>query len=66
MLGKLSGSFQTFVPHSGRPSIRSVRPLSAALSYPLSLIQRPADQAKELGIEIDLNYTFAQPKKTDE
>ena len=27
------------------------------------LIQRLADQAKELGIEIDLNYTFAQPKK---
>ena len=30
------------------------------------LIQRLADQAKELGIEIDLNYSFAQPKKTDE
>jgi hypothetical protein len=30
------------------------------------LIQRLADQAKELGIEIDLNYTFAQPKKSDE
>ena len=30
------------------------------------LLQRLADQAKELGIEIDLNYTFAQPKKTDE
>ena len=30
------------------------------------LIQQLADQAKELGIEIDLNYTFAQPKKTDE
>ena len=29
------------------------------------LIQRLADQAKELGIEIDLNYSFAQPK-TDE
>jgi hypothetical protein len=28
------------------------------------LIQRLADQAKELGIEIDLNYSFA--KKTDE
>jgi len=25
-----------------------------------------AQQAKELGIEIDLNYSFAQPKKTDE
>src|SRR6516162_6835428 len=30
------------------------------------LIQRLADQAKEVGIEIDLNYSFAQPKKTDE
>ena len=30
------------------------------------LIQRLTDQAKELGIEIDLNYRFAQPKKTDE
>jgi hypothetical protein len=30
------------------------------------LIQRLAEQAKELGIEIDLNYSFAQPKKTDE
>ena len=30
------------------------------------LIQRLADQAKELGIEIDLNYSFAQPKKPDE
>lgn len=30
------------------------------------LIQRLADQAKELGIEIDLNYSFVQPKKSDE
>jgi hypothetical protein len=30
------------------------------------LLQRLADQAKELGIEIDLNYSFAQPKKSDE
>ena len=30
------------------------------------LIQRLGDQAKELCIEIDLNYSFAQPKKTDE
>jgi hypothetical protein len=30
------------------------------------LIQRLADQAKELGIKIDLNYSFAQPKKSDE
>ena len=27
------------------------------------LIQQLADQAKELGIEIDLNYSFAQLKK---
>jgi hypothetical protein len=30
------------------------------------LIAQLAQQAKELGIEIDLNYTFAQAKKTDE
>jgi hypothetical protein len=30
------------------------------------LIQLLADQAKELGVEIDLNYSFAQPKKTEE
>ena len=27
------------------------------------LIQQLADQAKELGIEIDLNYRFAQQQK---
>ena len=26
-------------------------------------MQQLADQAKELGIEIDLNYSFAQPQK---
>ena len=30
------------------------------------LIAQLAQMAKELGIEIDLNYSFAQPKKTDE
>jgi len=30
------------------------------------LLQTLAQQARELGIEIDLNYTFAQPKKADE
>jgi hypothetical protein len=30
------------------------------------LLAQLAQQAKELGIEIDLNYSFAQPKKTDE
>ena len=30
------------------------------------LIQQLADQAKELGIEIDLNYRFAQPQKPEE
>src|SRR5262249_2535752 len=29
------------------------------------LIAQLGRQAKELGIEIDLNYSFAQPKKTD-
>jgi hypothetical protein len=30
------------------------------------LLQTLAQQARELGIEIDLNYSFAQPKKPDE
>jgi hypothetical protein len=30
------------------------------------LIQQLSDQAKELGIEIDLNYQFAQPPKPDD
>ena len=30
------------------------------------LIETLARQAKELGVEIDLSYSFAQPKKTDE
>ena len=30
------------------------------------LIAQLAQMAKELGIEIDLNYSFAQPKRTDE
>ena len=30
------------------------------------LLAQLAQMAKELGIEIDLNYSFAQPKKTDE
>jgi hypothetical protein len=30
------------------------------------LIQQLADQAKELGIEIDLNYSFVQPKEPKE
>jgi len=30
------------------------------------LLQTLAQQARELGIEIDLNYTFAQPKKPEE
>jgi hypothetical protein len=29
------------------------------------LIQQLADQAKELGVEIDLNYSFAQPPKPE-
>jgi hypothetical protein len=30
------------------------------------LIQQLSDQAKELGIEINLNYSFAQPKEPEE
>jgi hypothetical protein len=30
------------------------------------LIETLARQAKELGVEIDLSYSFAQPKKPDE
>ena len=30
------------------------------------LIETLARQVKELGVEIDLSYSFAQPKKTDE
>ena len=30
------------------------------------LVQRLAEQARELGVEIDLSYSFTQPKKTDE
>jgi hypothetical protein len=30
------------------------------------LLQTLAQQARELGIEIGLNYTFAQPKKPEE
>ena len=46
----------------GRPSESSdLSRLSDA-----ELVAQLADQAKQLGIEIDLNYSFAQPKKTDE
>jgi hypothetical protein len=30
------------------------------------LVQRLAEQARELNIEIDLSYSFAQPKKPNE
>jgi len=30
------------------------------------LIQQLADTAKELGIDIDLNYSFARPKEPEE
>jgi hypothetical protein len=53
--------------------LRAMLNLSAKQSAPdvtqLSdeeLIAQLARQARELGIEIDLNYSFAQPKKTDE
>ena len=45
----------------GKPSDASdVSKLSDA-----ELIQQLADQARELGIEIDLNYSFAQPPKPE-
>jgi hypothetical protein len=43
-----------------KESARDITQLSDA-----ELIQQLADQEKELGIEIDLSYSFAQPKKTD-
>ena len=46
---------------SAKQSAPDVTQLSDA-----ELIAQLARQAKELGIEIDLNYSFAQPKKTDE
>ena len=46
---------------SAKQSAPDVTQLSDA-----ELIAQLAQQAKELGIEIDLNYSFAQPKKTDE
>jgi hypothetical protein len=46
-------------------SAKEARPDVTQLSD-AELIQQLADQARELGIKIDLNYTFAQPKKTDE
>ena len=46
---------------SAKEAPRDVTQLSDA-----ELIQQLADRARELGIKIDLNYTFAQPKKTDE
>jgi hypothetical protein len=46
---------------SAKETPRDVTQLSDA-----ELIQQLADQAKQLGISIDLNYSFCQPKKTDE
>jgi hypothetical protein len=46
---------------SAKQSAPDVTQLSDA-----ELIAQLGRQAKELGIEIDLNYSFAQPKKTDE
>jgi hypothetical protein len=43
---------------SAKDAPRDVTQLSDA-----ELIQQLADQAKELGIEIDLNYRFAQQQK---
>jgi hypothetical protein len=53
--------------------LRSMLNISAKQSAPdvtqlsdAELIAQLARQAKELGVEIDLNYSFAQPKKPDE
>ena len=46
---------------SAKEAPRDVTQLSDA-----ELIETLARQAKELGVEIDLSYSFAQPKKTDE
>src|SRR6516225_1659233 len=46
---------------SAKEAPRDVTQLSDA-----ELIETIARQAKELGVEIDLSYSFAQPKKTDE
>ena len=46
---------------SAREAPRDITQLSDA-----ELIETLARQAKELGVEIDLSYSFAQPKKTDE
>jgi hypothetical protein len=43
---------------SARRAARDITQLSDA-----ELIAQLAQQAKELGIEIDLNYSFAQPQK---
>jgi hypothetical protein len=43
------------------PSETDVSKLSDA-----ELIQQLSDQAKELGVEINLNYSFAQPKEPEE
>ena len=46
---------------SAKEAPRDITQLSDA-----ELIETLARQAKELGVEIDLSYSFAQPKKTDE
>jgi len=46
---------------SAKEAPRDVSQLSDA-----ELISTLEQQARELGISIDLNYTFHQPKKTDE
>ena len=46
---------------SAKEAPRDITQLSDA-----ELIETLARQAKELGVEIDLSYSFAQPKKTNE
>jgi len=59
--------------HQANKELRAMLNISAKSEAPdvtklsdAELIETLARQAKELGVEIDLSYSFAQPKKTDE
>jgi hypothetical protein len=56
-----------------RKELRAMLNIGAKQSAPdvtqlsnAELIAQLAQQVKESGVEIDLNYSFAQPKKADE
>jgi hypothetical protein len=46
------GSFHTFVPHRGQPSIRTTRPLSAALSKAVSSPWSSSTYSRRIGMDI--------------